>query len=255
MIITLSQVMFFLLIFSRLAGAIFVAPFFANKTIFAYIKVVFLFWLSLLLLFKMPLPMVMPQSEFAFFLALIIEFFFGYLIGFIASLIVTSVEFAGTLMDTQAGLSVAAVLDPGSGQNAALLERLLQQIVIIIFLLVDGHHMILSVLEGSFETFPVGQFYDFSQGAFYLLQFVREVFVMALRLAAPILLVVFLVDFGFGLLNRVAEQINVFQLGFQLKPTVSLFIFMLIIPGLVFMIVPMVETFMEYIFKTIAVMR
>eukprot|EP01047_Picozoa_sp_COSAG01_P000132 COSAG01_NODE_2_length_63927_cov_1357.611941_17_plen_215_part_00 len=214
-----------------------------------------MFWLSLLLLFRVPLPEQLPQSEFAFMLALVMEFAFGYLIGFISSLIVTSIEFAGTLMDTQAGLSVAAVLDPGSGQNAALLERLLQQVVIIIFLLVDGHHMILSVLANSFEMFPVGQIFDFSKGAYYVLQFVQEVFLMGLRLAAPILLVVFIVDFGFGLLNRVAEQINIFQLGFQLKPTVSLFVFLLIIPGLVYMIVPLTETFMGYILDTLAVMR
>ena len=255
MIVTLSQVIAFCLIFSRIAGALFFSPFFSNKTIFVTVKVAFLFWLSFLIVFAIPLPMNLPQSEFAFFLALIVEFVFGYLIGFIASLVVTSVEFAGTLMDTQAGLSVAAVLDPGSGQNSALLERLLQQVVIIIFLIVNGHHMILSVLNDSFSVFPLGKLVDFTQGAFHVLRFVQDVFIFGLRIAAPILLVVFIVDFGFGLLNRVAEQINIFQLGFQLKPTVSLYIFLLIVPGLVYMIVPMIENFMGYIYDTFAMLK
>ena len=156
MIITLNQVVFFSLIFARMSGTLMVAPFFANKTLFSMLKVALLFWMSLLIVFQVTVPENPPNGEMAIFIALVLEFVFGYMIGFITSLIVTSVEFAGTLMDTQAGLSVAAVLDPGSGQNAALLERLLQQVVIIIFLLVDGHHMILSVLANSFEMFPFG---------------------------------------------------------------------------------------------------
>ena len=57
-------------------------------------------------------------------------------------------------------------------------------------------------------------------------------FEIGLKLASPIILVIFLVDFSFGILNKVAEQINIFQLGFQLKPTVSIIIFLGIAPGL-----------------------
>ena len=255
MTFSVGHVVFFLLIFSRMSGTLLVSPFFANKTIFSMVKVSLIFWISLLIMFQIAVPVKLPTGEMAIMLALLLEFVFGYMIGFITSLIVTSVEFAGTLMDTQAGLSVSAVLDPGSGQNAALLERLLQQIVIIIFLLVDGHHMILSVLRTSFDLFPVGEMVDFSKGFYYLLKFFNDIFILALRLAAPIMLVVFMIDFGFGLLNRVAEQINVFQLGFQVKPIISLLVLLLVIPGLVYVIVPVTNVFIGYVFETFAAMR
>ena len=57
-------------------------------------------------------------------------------------------------------------------------------------------------------------------------------FKIGLKLSVPILLIVFIIDFTLGLLNKVAEQINVFQLGFQVKPPISLFIFLGTIGGL-----------------------
>ena len=94
------------------------------------------------------------------------------------------------------------------------------------------NHVFLGILLTSFITVPVGTPFDLSKAALFATELGGTVFEVALQFSAPILLVVFMVDFGFGMLSRVAPQVNVFQLGFQIKPTVSLFIFLAIIPGL-----------------------
>jgi len=58
-----------------------------------------------------------------------------------------------------------------------------------------------------------------------------DIFMIGVQISAPIMLVVFMIDFGFGMLNKVAEQVNVFQLGFQIKPIVSLTVFLATVPG------------------------
>ena len=58
---------------------------------------------------------------------------------------------------------------------------------------------------------------------------------------------IFIVDFSFGILNKVAEQVNVFQLGFQVKPTVAVIIFLGISPNFGSVLVEVIETVMDYL--------
>lgn len=255
MIITIAHVTTFFLIAARLIGLIFWAPFFSDRQIFAMAKVALVFWTASLLIFVVPLPANLPDTNLAFLLALLMEYFIGMLLGFTSSIMVTAIEFAGSLMDTQAGLSVASMLDPSTGRNAALFERLLKNVAILIFIVIDGHHMILSVFQQSFQVLPVGAPIHITEPMRFLMSLGKEIFRIGVQLAAPIILVVFLVDFAFGLLNRVAEQINVFQLGFQIKPTVSLIIILAITPALVYSILNIMEGIMEQLLELISLMQ
>ena len=251
MIITMAQVLTYFLILSRLIGVILTAPVFSSRQIFVLAKMAMVIWTAALLIFVVPLPARLPDTNFAFFLALIVELLIGVLIGFTADLMITSIEFAGSIMDTQAGLSVASLLDPSTGRNAALLEQVLKKVAVIIFILIDGHHMVLSALQQSFNVLPVGAPVDMANAGRFVLTFGKDIFKVAVQLSAPILLIVFLVDFGFGILNRVAEQINVFQLGFQVKPIVAILVLLAITPSLVQSILSIMEGVME---KLISVM-
>ena len=122
MIVTYTQLTVFFLILARFTGMVSFAPFFSMKSIAGLAKVGLLIWSSALVLFIVPLPQQLPNTLIAFVMAVIIEIVIGMIIGFVSSLMVSTIEFAGALMDTQAGLSSASVLDPTSGKNAALLE-------------------------------------------------------------------------------------------------------------------------------------
>ena len=70
-----------------------------------------------------------------------------------------------------------------------------------------------------------------------------------------ILLVVFMVDFGFGMLSRVAPQVNVFQLGFQIKPSISLFVLLSIIPVFLGLLTFLLEKVSEDMLRTMYLMK
>jgi len=247
MIISLRIVFVFLLIMTRIAGMVLQAPLFSRKEIFSMGKVMFMFWLSALLIYVVPLPPEMPSTAIAVVFALISEFLIGLLIGFTCDLFVTGLEFAGNLMDTQAGLSVASLLDPSSGRTITLLSLMLKWVAFLLFLIVDGHHLVLSALVQSYQLIPIGGVANLAQGAMSVVKLAGYIFFLGVQLSAPILLVVFLVDFGFGILNRVAEQVNVFQLGFQIKPSISLFIFWVTAPGLIYSVNYMLEHISDHL--------
>ena len=196
-------------------------------------KVAFTFWISSLLIFYIPLPEQLPDTPILLLFAIMLEFITGALMGFMTELFVIALAFAGSLMDTQAGLSVASLLDPATGSPTTLLSKLMNQLGLLLFLLLNGHHMVMSLMVNSFRALPVAYSMNLYDSILYLLNASVKIFSIGVRFAAPILLIVFIIDFGFGMLSRVAPQINVFQLGFQVKPILSLFVLLLIGPGMV----------------------
>lgn len=245
MIITFDQVITFFLIFVRFVGLMVYMPLLKNKNLISMGKLALAFWSSLLVIFLIPLPEVLPNSMFAFFFALIIDFFVGVMMGFASGVMVAAVETAGTLMDTQAGLSAASVLDPASGNQQAILGHTMNELATLLFLLMYGHHLVIGALFESFYLIPIASPIDFSEGAKYVLSFGQDLFFIAFQIAAPIVLVVFIIDFAFGILNRVAEQVNVFQLGFQVKPIISIVILLGIIPGFSDILIRILDLFSQ----------
>ena len=233
MIITQDQIIIFFLLFSRVIAVLLLTPGFSGKEIFSSGKIAMVFWITSLLIFIVPMPLSLPGSPIMFFLAIICEFLIGALIGYITQLLIVGIEFGGSLMDTQAGLSAASLLDPSTGQTTSILSRLLRQTCLLVFFLVNGHHVVLGALVQSFVAIPINTSINIYEASKYVTEISTDIFIAALQISAPILLVVFLIDFGFGLLSKVAPQVNVFQLGFQVKPIVSLFIMLSIIPGMV----------------------
>ena len=89
----------------------------------------------------------------------------------------------------------------------------------------------------------------------FLLETSVHIFSIGLQVSAPILLVVFLIDFGFGMLSRVAPQVNVFQLGFQIKPLISILIFLTIVPGLLDILYYILEIVSNDLIQTLFLLR
>ena len=90
---------------------------------------------------------------------------------------------------------------------------------------------------------------------YYILQSCVQIFNIALQFSAPILLIVFLIDFGFGLLSRVAPQINVFQLGFQIKPIISIFVLLTILPTMLDLFSVVIENMAENMLRTLFLLK
>lgn len=235
MIVSLQQLVVFVLIISRLAGVFLQAPIFNSRSFPGTAKTAFAIWLSILLWFVTPISQNLPEALPLLILSIVFEVAIGFTIGFIINIIFLAVQAAGEIMDMQMGLSVATALDPVFGAVISVIGRLAFFTAIIIFISADGHHIVLAGFHQSFTALPVGKLANFSSPglAMQIIELGSALFFTAIRLAAPIILLIFLSDFTFGIVSRVAPQVNVFMLGFQVKPSLGLFGFLMALPFIV----------------------
>lgn len=234
MVIGFPQVEIFILVVARITGLFIEAPVFSAKSLPAYVKMALIVWLSLVLWFTVPVRF-LPDTMTGFALAIFQEVFIGFTLGFVSSLVLQSAQSAGDILDMQMGLSVANVMSPTTGQMTSITGTFLYLIALVTFLLIDGHHMILAAIHQSFVALPLVSVLNLSSPNLLnqILGLLTFFWISTIQLCAPMLLLIFLIDFSFGIVSRVAPQVNVFMLGFQVKPSLGLFGLMLISPLLI----------------------
>jgi flagellar biosynthetic protein FliR len=126
------------------------------------------------------------------------------------------VEFAGEIIGFQMGLSIAQVYNPISGATSNPLGRFLTVAFLLVFLVLDGHHYILRALVVSFEVVPLAGANLAATGPL-LLGWTGQLFITALRLAAPFMITIFMLDAALGVFARLIPQADLFSLGLPLK--------------------------------------
>ena len=155
------------------------------------------------------------------------------------------------------GLSVATALDPVFGAVISVVGKLTFFLALMIFLNVNGHHLIFSSLHQSFTAIPAGAPINIFNGALtqQMIALGKNLWIIAIALAAPTVLMIFLSDFTFGIVSRVAPQVNVFMLGFQVKPSLGIFALMMASPIWVKYVANLVEKMGEEIIKLMVILQ
>ena len=231
MLISQVQVTVYLLILARTLGLITSAPVLSSRNIPGSAKIALASWTALTLWFVVPVASHLPLTGAALITALAGELFIGLFLGFVGSVFLISIQSAGEMIDVQMGLSVANVFDPSFGTQISIIGRLLFLTGIFFFLSLNGHHALLSVLYNSFDLLPVSAL-PHIKAAYpeFLGTLGQTLWRISIQLAIPALVMLLLVDFAFGIISRVAPQVNVFMLGFQVKPTVGLLALLFMLP-------------------------
>ncbi len=217
-----------LFIFARVTSFIVVVPGFSHKS-FPNTAKVFL-GLTISLLVYTTLPVTPVYSEIILFmLAMFRETLIGLAMGFSAKLIFTGIEMAGTLIDFQVGYSIGAVYDPMSGVTSSYYGRLFYWMGIMVFFLMDLHHLLIKSLMNSFTVMAPG---ELGFGSFHLeglLYMFSYSFKIAFSIAAPMIVVLLVTDIVMGLISRTVPQINVFMLGMPLKSLLGMILFFFLV--------------------------
>jgi flagellar biosynthetic protein FliR len=137
----------------------------------------------------------------------------GVALGMGVRLIVAAAELAGHLVGFQMGLSYAALIDPQSGVRNNMIAALYANLAIMTFLGIDGHHSILRALAASYETLPIGGIQASGGLGTLVAQMLGLVFVTGVRLAAPVVTVLLIVELALGLVSRAAPSLNLMVVG------------------------------------------
>ena len=156
----------------------------------------------------------------------------GGLIGLAFHLVLSALTLFGVLASSQMGLSMAMLNDPMSGASSDAISALVYVVFVLLFFAFDGHLLVTHVLARSFHVWPVGAVSLHGLALHRLALGVGWIFAAALMLALPLVFATMAVQFGSGLLNRVAPTLNLFALGFSVTIAFGLLLVMLLAPSL-----------------------
>ncbi|MBN9239760.1 MAG: flagellar biosynthetic protein FliR [Micrococcales bacterium 70-64] len=170
-----------------------------------------------------------------FLVAIVMQLIVGLFLGFLVMMAFSAVQSAGNLIDLFGGFQLAQAFDPQSLVNGAQFTRLFHMAALALLFSTDGYQLILAGLMRSFDAIPVNLTLSAAPNPEILVTAFSQLFLSALQIAGPMIIVLFLADVGLGLLTRVAPAINAFALGFPLKILITV-----VFAGVVFLALPRV---------------
>lgn len=150
-------------------------------------------------------------------LAVLTEAALGALLAMGILLAFAAFSFAGTLLDMQIGFGMASVYDPVSKRPLPVLTNAFNQLAVLMFFLVNGHHALMRGLAFSLERFPLGQPWDVEPAVQVLMKKAGAVFGLGFSLAAPVVCCLLFVEFALGVISRNLPQMNTFVVGVPAK--------------------------------------
>lgn len=248
----LNNIELFLLVFVRMTGLFVTAPIFGRRNIPAYFKIGFAFMTALLMVNVIKTGSLANTDNFMLYALYIVkEFLVGVLIGFIAYAVFTSIYIAGQIIDMQIGFGMVNVLDPLSNIQVPISANLYYILAMVIFLVTNGHHMLISALFQSFNLLPLGSAVvgpDMLENTVGMFQ---EMFSIGFKIAAPIVAAVIITDVVLGIISKTIPQMNVFILGMPLKILIGIIITMLTIPAFIYIVAMLTDNMNNEVFKLI----
>jgi flagellar biosynthetic protein FliR len=156
-------------------------------------------------------------------IALVVEMAIGVLLGLIAQFVFAAVQVAGELAGVQMGFGLAALIDPQTHDRGVALSQWQTTFALLLFLAVDGHHVLIQAVAESFRRIPAGATALSGAAIGMTLAFAGEIFVLALQVAAPVVLLILLVNACLGALAKLIPQLNVMVVGFPITVAAGLF--------------------------------
>lgn len=146
----------------------------------------------------------------------------GLAIGFAVRLVFTSVELAGEVIGLQMGLNFASFFDPTSNAQVSAVARFFGNLSMLLFVVINGHLMVLMAVVKSFDRFPVDGHFLQGLNQMRLHEMGASLFSSALWIALPLIALLLFVNLTMGIISRVAPQMNIYAVGFPVTLTVGL---------------------------------
>ncbi len=203
----------FLLVLARVAGLVLAAPVFGHVALPRRVRAGLAVVLAAALLPAIPLPATVPGDGWTLAGWCVAESALGALIGLVVQLVFAGVQLGGQLAGMQMGFGMANLIDPAAHAQETVVAHWHSLMVLLAFLALDGHHLVIRALAASFQVAPPGAAVLSGAGLVGVVGLAGDIFAEGLRVAAPVLLVLLLVNGAMGVLARTVPQLNVFILG------------------------------------------
>jgi flagellar biosynthetic protein FliR len=227
-----SSLLALLLVSARIVAWSFIAPPLATAGLPKTIKTVISVGLALVIVPSAKAHV--PAVEVAPILgAVVVQVVIGAGLGFLTRMVFTAVEAAGSFIDLFGGFSLSAAYDPLTTTMTSVFGRFYAMLCTTLIFATDIHLVIFRGFLQTFTAIPLDAGFSLDRLGQMLTKGITELFVDALQIAGPLIVVLFVADIALGVLNRIAPQLNAFSLSFPLKIGLTL-----LLVGLGFMLLP-----------------
>jgi len=221
--IPLTQVQMFILVFIRVSGIILTVPVFDSRNIPLMFKVGLALSIAIVLY---PLLNI-DETRFViaaipFCIGLLGEMIMGLIIGFSVRLIFAGIQLGGQLLGFQMGLGIANVMDPITSSQVSVIARFNDLMAMLVFLAINAHYWFLRAIADSFQIVAPMDFQFSGSLIGRLIHLTGNMYVIAIKVAAPVMAVLLLTSVALGLIARTVPQLNVFIVAMPLNIIIGL---------------------------------
>jgi|APSaa5957512622_1039677.scaffolds.fasta_scaffold34298_2 flagellar biosynthesis protein FliR len=223
-----SYFLFFLIVL-RVSGIFVSAPILSSDTIPRTTKI-FLALICSAIIFNVVPPLALEFDRLNvgdYFLLGVKELMIGLLLGVVPRIMFAAINFAGTVVGFQMGLSIANVVDPQSDLQVSIIASFESMLATVLFIILDGHHVFFEAISISYQSVPIGGFLFSPNKIDVLLRIMGDLIIIGLKIGAPLIVSLLLAYTIMGFMGRSIPQMNIFIVGFPF--TIGLGLIMLII--------------------------
>lgn len=237
--ISLEQIYIFIFIFIRITALLVMIPVIGERTVPLRVKGGLAILISLLVspAVQMDLSSLQAGNEIIILtIAMAGEAMIGIVIGLATKIIFAGVQYAGEMIGIQIGFSIVNVIDPVSSSQISIISEFQYLIALLVYLAIDAHHTLIFAIVDSYRVVKPFSYHFSGPLTEHILMLSKELFVMAVKISAPIMAVLLFTNMALGVIARTVPQINVFIVGFPVQIAVGLIVYSLTAPLLVMLV-------------------
>lgn len=221
----------FIYILARMSGFVLFNPILGRSNLSSMFRSGLILMLSVCMSGIAGQTVTVPATTLELMVRILLELAVGFLLGMVVQFFFYIPQLAGSVIDTQMGLSMNQIYDATSQANMSVTGVTLNVLMMLLFFAANGHHTLLRIILTSSEIVPLGAVSLGNEVFSALLELFAECTVLGVKLCLPILVAELLGQVGMGVLMKVIPQINVFAINIELKVIIGLgLLFLLIAP-------------------------
>ncbi len=225
-----AQFRAYILVLLRISILLFMLPIFSSTVFPERLKLGLALVISLLLYSVVKVDIArFPMNAVSTGLLILAETTIGVTLGLCLRMFFASVQLAGQIIGFQMGYAMINVVDPQTGANVSIMDQFGYWVCIIVFLLLNGHHIILLAVIDSFKIVPVGFFMMHEAIPAKVIEIGGQLFLLSIKIGAPVIAALAFVSVAFGLVAKFSPQMNVMIAAFPLQIITGLLLFGLVL--------------------------
>ncbi|MDB2136486.1 MULTISPECIES: fused FliR family export protein/FlhB family type III secretion system protein [Clostridium] len=154
----------------------------------------------------------------------------GLILGYITNLVFQAAKLAGSWIDIHAGFSMVTILDPATQTSTTLMGNLFYFVSLVFFFMINGQELIVKSIYESISIVPLGHTIVYQETVMGAAETIVDFFVLGVKIALPIVLIIVMTDICLGLITRTVPTIPIMIFGMPIKNILGFVTFLIIMP-------------------------